>query len=110
MRVRISYSVDMDEVPQEAQRLLQNAVEALHQSWSELQSLQLELSEKMTEVETKVEVLSICEDLRKKIAAADSKILDASMIINGYYQALENPPLPEESPQLEEGDPNVPEG
>ncbi len=94
MRVRISYSVDMEEVPKESQRLLQNAVEALHQSWTELQSLQLELEEKMTDAGTKAGVLSLCEDIRKRIAAADSKILDASMIIGGYYQALENPPEP----------------
>ena len=65
---------------------------------------QLELKEKMTDVETKTELLSICEDIRKRIVAADSKILDASMIIGGYYQALESPPEPVEQPEEEVSD------
>ena len=64
----------------------------------------------MTDVETKAEVLSTCEEVRKRIATADSKILDASMIINGYYQALENPPTSEVVPELEEEVVDVSEG
>jgi len=86
--------VDLEEVPSESQRLLQNATNNLHKAWTNLQRLERQLSDKMSDVETKEEVLGICEEARKSLAAADSTILDASMIAAGYYQAHE--------PQLEE--------
>ena len=94
MRVRISYSVELEEVPSESQRLLQNAINNLHEAWTNLQKLERELDEKMSDVATKQGVLSICDEARKGLAAADNIILDASMIISGYYQAHE--PQPEQ--------------
>tara|TARA_R100000008_G_C3577669_1_gene166298 strand:+ start:352 stop:672 length:321 start_codon:yes stop_codon:yes gene_type:complete len=79
-RINIQYSIDMDELPSEVQRLLSSAaakVQALNHDWA-----------------TTTNVLSLdtaqnIDEFRQALAVIDFKLKDAATIINSYiaYQS-----------------------
>jgi len=92
MRVRISYSVEMDNVPQEVSELLKKRAEQLDAALNLLEDAAHSLDAKDPD-------LGICyntiEKIRIKLAEVDATLADCHGILTGLLQAreqLENPP------------------
>ncbi len=84
MRVRISYSVDLEEVPTESVRMLKDTVDSLQVIVHQIQSL----IQKIDDKDLKKEDLIGSVDLMKVgLATSDSKITDVAMIMTGYHDA-----------------------
>jgi|ETNvirenome_6_85_1030632.scaffolds.fasta_scaffold00198_24 hypothetical protein len=88
-RVNIQYSIDLDNLPEEAKRLLNTAVIKLKHGITDiLPSLsQREMGEMLT-----LSTINDIERLRKTLSDADFILNDTMNIINGYISHLSSPP------------------
>lgn len=84
MRVRISYSVDLLEVPNEASRMLEEVASDLQHITDTIDELSRDISKGLDEATT-LETLDKCRIILAKV---DSRLSDNSMILSGYYDAL----------------------
>jgi hypothetical protein len=86
MRVRISYSVDLDDVPEECARMLEDSIQHLSDTQEELERL-IDILVDNSGVGWQVkERISRC---RQKLAKLDSVLADNDNILVGYYTATE---------------------
>ena len=97
MRVRISYSVELEEVPQEIVRLLDDGCEELHQLKERLIELCNEIENKTTNAHRSKQQFS---ELRASLAKLDYCLADSELILSGYYSAINDP---EEEDDVSEG-------
>jgi len=100
-RVNIQYSIDMEELPTEVHRMLKKGSQLVDELASEEMQALFILEEK--------EVLSLhtlqhIENARKKLAAIDYALNDATNIVNGFIN-LQVPPPPAPTPSSERGEP-----
>ena len=86
MRVRISYSVDLDDVPDECARMLEDSIQQLSDTQEEMERLIDILSNNCGVGWQVKERISKC---RQKLAKLDSILADNDMILEGYYTATE---------------------
>ena len=101
MRVRISYSVDLEEVPEKSGMLLKEAYQQLDECSMLLKHLASDVKSGTIE---KQHLTDAIEQVRIMLGKIDSGISDASMIMSGYHdtkEKIEN--LPEET-GLSEGE------
>tara|TARA_B100001093_G_C26704496_1_gene960595 strand:- start:488 stop:775 length:288 start_codon:yes stop_codon:yes gene_type:complete len=86
MRVRISYSVDLEDVPLECARML-------HDSLEQIEEVREEIGELVKQLDDDKAQLWLCEDkinrCRKKLAKLDAILEDNNMILEGYFSAKE---------------------
>jgi hypothetical protein len=84
VRVKISYGVHIDEVPEEIEQLF----DFVYEKKLKLES-QLELAEKLLEERELDSAIEIMDKLRLTLAEMDNRIIDCSSIAQGYieYQA-----------------------
>tara|TARA_Y100000592_G_scaffold24947_1_gene39106 strand:- start:2788 stop:3081 length:294 start_codon:yes stop_codon:yes gene_type:complete len=82
MRVRISYSVDLEDVPNECARMLVQTLEKLGQVQSGIETLidQLDSSKAID-----WQVKSNIENCREELAKIDASLADNDMILEGYF-------------------------
>ena len=86
MRVRISYSVDLDDVPNECARMLTEVLQKLGDVQSDIENLIDEL-EHNTGIDWQIkDKIGRC---RESLAKIDSTMADNDMILEGYYSAKE---------------------
>ena len=84
MRVRISYSVDLDDVPKECARMLAETLEKLGEVQAGIENLIDQLDEnKAIDWQVKEKIANCREDLAK----VDAKLSDNDLILEGYYSA-----------------------
>mgnify|MGYP003151431270 CR=1 FL=1 len=84
MRVRISYSVDLDDVPNECARMLNDSLKMLNKVHEEIESLIHQL-DNGSAVDWQVEhKLSRC---RTSLAKIDMVLEDNGMILEGFYSS-----------------------
>ena len=86
MRVRISYGINIDRVPEKTQDLIYDSIEQLRETMKLLERVveDLERSE-----ENSSNILSTIDKLRKNLSEADLTISDAQSILsalNNYYR------------------------
>jgi len=86
MRVRISYSVDLDDVPSECARMLAETLEKLGETHAAIESLIDQLDEKKA---IGWQVKSKFDNCRQNLAKIDSTLADTDMILEGYFSAKE---------------------
>ena len=86
MRVRISYSVDLDDVPDECARMLEDSIQQLSDTQEEIERLIDILSNNRGIGWQVKERIDKC---RQKLAKLDSILTDNDMILEGYYTATE---------------------
>ena len=94
MRVRISYSLEIDEIPSEVSALIQKKTSDLHEAIDLVEDACERLQEKNASVEM---VANTIDRSRQKLAAFDTVLADAHGILIGWVEAqsrLEAPPLP----------------
>jgi hypothetical protein len=91
-RVNIQYSIDMEELPEEVDRLLQKANSALKNVCvADLKELS-SIDEKSL---LSIRSLEIIEQTRKKLAAIDHVLSDVTNIVDGFIKYKTSPPQPE---------------
>ncbi len=86
MRVRISYSVDLDEVPEKTATLLEEAVTELQAVTKMIGSMAVEIKRNTLKKEN---LLLALDESRQVLSKVDSKLSDTSMIMTGFHDALE---------------------
>tara|TARA_B100000287_G_scaffold407007_1_gene432049 strand:- start:185 stop:481 length:297 start_codon:yes stop_codon:yes gene_type:complete len=84
MRVKISYTVDIEEVEKKVAEIISNAIDDIEFSNQEAMRIRLDLSTKVGDVESKVNML---EQIRLKLASADQVLEDCYLILEGLRQA-----------------------
>ena len=86
MRVRISYAVDLEDVPGECARML-------HDSLEHVEEVRDEMSELIKQLDDDKAQAWICKDkidrARQKLAKLDSILADNDAILAGYFSAKE---------------------
>ena len=86
MRVRISYSVDLEDVPSECARMLVESLEKINDIHREIESLVDTLDSKDTVAWQIKDKIGRC---RQKMAKVDMVLEDNSMILEGYFSTKE---------------------
>ena len=84
MRVRISYSVDLDDVPSECARMLAETLEKLAEIQAGVETLIDQLDDNRA---VDWQVKSNIKSCRENLAKIDSKLADNDLILEGYYAA-----------------------
>mgnify|MGYP003139623280 FL=1 len=85
MRVRISYSVELEEVPQEIIRLLEDGCEEIHRLKEKLIELCNDIENETTNAHRSKHQFS---ELRASLAKIDYCLADGDLILTGYYSAV----------------------
>ena len=78
-RVSISYGVELDQIPEEVQKLFDSVTE-----WQDTLSKQADTIEDLLETEELESCVSIMNKMRLTLAKMDSRIDDLSSILVGY--------------------------
>ena len=99
MRVRISYSVDLEDVPSESTRMLNEALGQLQDALGNVRGL-IQIVE--SDQPDRKELNSKIDNSRKILGAVDARLSDVSMILTGFYDAKEQMVA---SQQEEDGEP-----
>ena len=86
MRVRISYSVDLDDVPSECARMLVESLEKVNDIHREIEGLVDSLDSKDAIAWQIKDKIDRC---RKSLAKVDMVLEDNSMILEGYFSTKE---------------------
>ena len=86
MRVRISYSVDLEDVPSESTRMLNETLGQLQDALDDIRGLMQKIESEHT---NKEELTSKMDDSRKILGAVDARLADVTMILSGFYDAKE---------------------
>ena len=86
MRVRISYAVDLDDVPDECARMLEDSIQHLSDTQEQIERLIDILS---SNCGVGWQIKERIDKCRQKLAKLDSILADNDMILEGYYAATE---------------------
>ena len=86
MRVRISYAVDLEDVPSECARMLHDSMEQIEEIREEIQELVKQLDDNKAQAWLVKDKLNRC---RQKLAKLDLILADNDMILEGYFSARE---------------------
>ena len=84
MRVRISYAVDLEDVPSECARMLHDSMEQIEEIREEIQELVKQLDDNKAQAWLVKDKLNRC---RQKLAKLDLILADNDMILAGYFSA-----------------------
>ena len=87
MRVKLQYSVELDEVPKETRRLFSRANEEIRDAGDHMDDI-FAITDSSTDYEN---MLDSIKSARINLAEADFRLGDAEAILNGYLQAKHAP-------------------
>ena len=87
MRVRISYSVDLDDVPAECARMLHDSIEQIEEVREEIGNLVKQLDDDTAQGWLARDNIDRC---RRKLAKLDAVLEDNDMILQGYFETKES--------------------
>ena len=87
MRVRISYSVDLDDVPSECARMLHDSMEYIEEVRDDVNDLVKQLDDGKGQAWIIKDKIDRC---RKKLAKLDIILEDNHMILDGYFSRKES--------------------
>jgi hypothetical protein len=90
MRVNISYSAELDEVPAELSRIIVDTTRRLSTQAATLSQAE-ELLTKEDAVENAAIVAELLDAARQELASVDTRLSESISILGGYYQAKTNP-------------------
>ncbi len=98
MRVKLQYSVELDEVPKETRRLFSRANEEIRDAGDHMDDI-FAITDSSTDYEN---MLDSIKSARINLAEADFRLGDAEAILNGYLQA-KHAPEQEQQPSMDFG-------
>ena len=84
MRVKIAYTVELEEVETEVAGILSRAINDLDFAYQEVVRIQMDLDTKVGDLKSKDEQINI---IRRKMAKADQILLDCQLILEGLELA-----------------------
>jgi len=90
MRVNISYSAELDEVPAELSRIIVDTTRRLSVQAATLSQVE-ELMTEEEGVDNAAVVAELVEAARQELASVDTRLSESISILGGYYQAKTNP-------------------
>ena len=93
MRVNISYSIDVEEIPTEVDRMLGDVKESFNISLINLEG---------TIGKNPLEVIENIQDIREILVSVDQKLADCSAILSGYIDLIKPTPQMEVSENADE--------
>lgn len=93
MRVNISYSIDVEEIPTEVDRMLGDVKESFNISLINLEG---------TIGKNPLEVIENIQDIREILVSMDQKLADCSAILSGYIDLIKPTPQMEVSENADE--------
>lgn len=95
-RVNIQYSIEIDQLPNEVDRLVKVVQ-------NDLQSLSsMKISDNAEEADISLQSVFNINEIRAKIASLDHALMDVANIMNGYINFLTSPPQQEETEESHE--------
>ena len=86
MRVNISYSIDVEEIPTEVDRMLEEAKGSFSAALIDLER---------TIGSNPLEVIENIQDIREILISVDQKLADCSAILSGYIDLIKPSALPQ---------------
>jgi hypothetical protein len=84
VRVKISYTVDIEEVEKKVSEIMVKASDNLEFACQEVIRVQLDLSTKTGSIDDKLQLI---DQLRHKLSSADQVLEDCYLILDGLKQA-----------------------
>ena len=96
MRVKLQYSVELDEVPKETRRLFSRANEEIRDAIDHGDDIFIAI-DSGTDYEN---ILDSIKSARLSLAEADFRLGDSEAILSGYLQAKHSPPQ-EQQPSMD---------
>ena len=96
MRVKLQYSVELDEVPKETRRLFSRANEEIRDASDHVDDIFIAI-DSSTDYEN---ILDSIKSARLSLAEADFRLGDSEAILSGYLQAKHAPPQ-EQQPSMD---------
>ena len=98
MRVKITYTVELEDVEEEVAEIMSKATDALDFSYQELVRIQLDLDKKVGNIDNQIEKIDI---IRRKMMKADQVLEDCHSILHGYRVAKEK--IKEKENEIQDG-------
>ena len=98
MRVKISYTVDIEEVERKVAEIISSAVDDIDFANEEAMRVRIDLSTKVGDLESKVNML---DKIRLKLASADQVLEDCYLILDGLKQARKQ--IEEQKNEIQDG-------
>ena len=98
MRVKIAYTVKLEEVEKEVSEIMSRAASDLDFAYQELTRTQLDLSTKTGDINSKLEMINT---IRLKLATADQVLEDCYLILEGLENTKSQ--LKESNNEIEDG-------
>lgn len=98
MRVKITYTVELEDVEQEVAEIITKATEELDFSYQELTRVQFDLDTKVGNIQQQIETIDL---IRRKMMKADQVLEDCHSILHGYKIAKEK--LKEKESEIQNG-------
>lgn len=97
MRVRLTYSVELDEVPDSVADLLEDELHRVEEVKETIDTILAALTEKEPHLELAAKSI---EKARNSLSAIDTRLSECGNILAGYERALnpEEPPAPQPPP------------
>ena len=85
MRVNITYSIELDEIPAKVSELLAETYPDLVKLQDWIQGVDASLRAGHTSIEDELDKI---DDIRRELASVDIKMMDCAEILHGYQSAL----------------------
>ena len=98
MRVKIAYTVELEEVEREVSEIMCRAAADLDFAYQEVTRIQVDLDTKTGNLNSKIEQLDI---IRRKMAKADQIIQDCQFILQGLEQTKKQ--IEEQQNEIQDG-------
>ena len=98
MRVKITYTVELEDVEEEVSEIMSKATEALDFCYQELVRIQLDLDTKASNIENQVHMIDV---IRRKMMKADQVLEDCHSILQGYKVAKDT--IKEKEDEVQDG-------
>ena len=98
MRVKITYTVELEEVESEVSEIMSRAVLDLDFSYQELVRIQMDLDTNVGDLKSKIQQLDI---IRRKIAKADQILSDCQYILEGLNETKQK--IEEKQNEIQDG-------
>lgn len=98
MRVKIAYTVELEDVEEEVSEIMSKATDALDFSYQELVRIQLDLDTKVGNIENQIHMIDV---IRRKMMKADQVLEDCHLILQGYKVAKGN--IKENEDEVQDG-------
>ncbi len=104
MRVKLSYTVEEEDVLKEAAKIINLSSEDLTQCISLFNGVQEELKGKEDSAPNTIKALEMIDEFRKALLAVDTRLSEVMEIVDGYDNYRRGPVIKPALPQVEDTD------